>query len=87
MLTPERSIAVDRRTWYFGLPFWIVGGPEKGRLMMGQDTGGAIRGAVRADYFAGYGQKAGEKAGRMNFPLAMWLLLPKGVTPETALRR
>jgi membrane-bound lytic murein transglycosylase A len=87
VLTPERSIAVDRRTWYFGLPFWIVGGPEKGRLMMGQDTGGAIRGAVRADYFAGYGQKAGEKAGRMNFPLAMWLLLPKGVTPETALRR
>jgi membrane-bound lytic murein transglycosylase A len=87
VLTTERSIAVDRRTWYFGLPYWIVAGPEKGRLMMGQDTGGAIRGAVRADYFAGYGHKAGEKAGRMNHPLAMWLLLPKGVAPELALRR
>lgn len=87
VLTPERSIAVDRRTWYFGLPFWVVAGPESGRLMMGQDTGGAIRGPVRADWFAGYGHDAGEKAGRMNFPLAMWLLLPKGVAPETALRR
>lgn len=87
VLTTERSIAVDRRTWYFGLPYWIVAGPEKGRLMMGQDTGGAIRGAVRADFFAGYGHKAGEKAGRMNHPLAMWLLLPKGVAPELALRR
>lgn len=87
VLTPERSMAVDRRTWYFGLPFWIVAGPEKGRLMMGQDTGGAIRGAVRGDYFTGYGFDAGQKAGRMNFPLAMWLLLPKGTPPETALRR
>jgi len=87
VLTPERSIAVDRRTWYFGMPFWIVAGPEKGRLMMGQDTGGAIRGAVRADYFAGHGDAAGDKAGTMNYPLAMWLLLPKGADPAKALRQ
>ncbi len=33
------------------------------RLMMGQDTGGAIRGAVRADFFYGFGYDAMEKAG------------------------
>ncbi|WP_417518931.1 murein transglycosylase A [Minwuia sp.] len=86
VLTPDRSIAIDRRTWYFGLPFWIDAGPDMQRLMMGQDTGGAIRGAVRADYFTGPGDAAGERAGTMNDPLEMWLLLPSGVPPETALR-
>ncbi|WP_416899608.1 MAG: murein transglycosylase A [Minwuia sp.] len=87
VLTPERSIAIDRRLWYFGLPFWIDGGrPDLQRLMMGQDTGGAIRGAARADYFAGPGDAAGDKAGAMNEPLGLWVLLPDGVPPETALR-
>ncbi len=86
VLTPERSIAIDRHLWYFGLPFWIDAGPDLQRLTMGQDTGGAIRGAVRADLFLGPGDQAGERAGRLNAPLDMWLLLPKGLAPELALR-
>ncbi|PJK27754.1 murein transglycosylase A [Minwuia thermotolerans] len=91
VVTPERSIAIDRRLWYFGLPFWIEApGVESEaairRLVMGQDTGGAIRGPVRADLFLGPGDEAGERAGRLNRPLAMWLLLPRGVDPTLALR-
>ena len=91
VVTPERSIAIDRRLWYFGLPFWIDAAGAEGeqpvrRLAMGQDTGGAIRGPVRADLFLGPGDEAGERAGRLNRPLDMWLLLPEGVDPTLALR-
>jgi membrane-bound lytic murein transglycosylase A len=51
------------------------------RLMLAQDTGGAIRGAVRADFFWGYGDEAGREAGRMKQPLRMWVLLPNGMQP------
>ena len=47
------------------------------RLVMAQDTGGAIRGAVRADYFWGFGPNAGREAGRMLQDGRMWLLWPK----------
>jgi membrane-bound lytic murein transglycosylase A len=86
VLTPERSIAVDRRLWHFGLPFWIDAGPDLRRLTVGQDTGGAIRGPARADLFLGPGEAAGERAGRMNEPLALWLLLPADADPAVALR-
>ena len=33
------------------------------RLMMAQDTGGAIRGAVRADFFYGFGSEAARQGG------------------------
>jgi membrane-bound lytic murein transglycosylase A len=49
------------------------------RLMMAQDTGGAIRNAVRADYFWGFGADAGEKAGKMKQRGMMWVLLPKAM--------
>ena len=87
VLTAERSIAVDRRTWLFGLPFWIDAGEGMRKLTVGQDTGGAIRGPARADYFAGTGDAAGDLAGGLNRKLTMYLLLPNGVDPETALRR
>ena len=47
------------------------------RLMMAQDTGGAIRGAVRADFFYGFGSEAGDKAGRMKQRGQVWVLMPK----------
>ena len=47
------------------------------RLMLAQDTGGAIRGAVRADFFWGFGDEAGREAGRMRQEGRMWLLWPK----------
>jgi hypothetical protein len=33
------------------------------RLVVAQDTGGAIRGVVRADYFWGFGDEAEDRAG------------------------
>jgi membrane-bound lytic murein transglycosylase A len=48
------------------------------RLVMAQDTGGAIRGPVRADLFWGFGASAGELAGRMKQEGQMWLLWPNG---------
>jgi membrane-bound lytic murein transglycosylase A len=49
------------------------------RLVLAQDTGGAIRGPVRADFFWGFGDAAGREAGRMRQEGRMWLLWPKGV--------
>ncbi|MEP0068375.1 MltA domain-containing protein [Pyruvatibacter sp.] len=87
LLTPHRSIAVDRKHHALGLPFWFElpdpsgaspDGPIR-RLMMAQDTGGAIRGPVRADYFAGVGDAAGEIAGQMQDRGSLTMLLPHAV--------
>ena len=51
---------------------------EFNRVVMAQDTGGAIKGSVRADMFMGYGEEAKEVAGRLKAPLKLWILLPKG---------
>ena len=82
-LTPRRSIAIDPRFVPLGAPVFIATtwpntSRPLNRLMMGQDTGGAIRGAVRADFFWGYGEAAGQEAGRMKQRLRMWVLLPQG---------
>jgi membrane-bound lytic murein transglycosylase A len=50
--------------------------------MLGQDTGGAIRGAVRADFFWGFGEDAAREAGRMKQALKMWVLLPNSFRPQ-----
>jgi membrane-bound lytic murein transglycosylase A len=81
-LTPERSIAIDAQFITLGVPVFLsTTYPNSGRalqrLMMAQDTGGAIRNAVRADFFWGLGDAAGELAGRMKQRGAMWVLLPK----------
>jgi membrane-bound lytic murein transglycosylase A len=54
------------------------------RLMVAQDTGGAIRGPVRGDVFWGPGDLAAEIAGLMKHPGRLWLLLPKDVDPTPA---
>lgn len=81
-LTPERSVAVDPRYIPLGAPVflattWPNSDRPLNRLMMAQDTGGAINGPVRADFFWGMGDAAGIEAGRMKQPLRMWVLLPK----------
>ena len=48
------------------------------RLVIAQDTGGAINGPIRADYFWGEGEEAGKKAGAMKQTGNIWVLLPKG---------
>src|SRR6185436_19715166 len=69
-LTPRRSIAVDPRFIPLGAPVFIATTwPNTtrplNRLMLAQDTGGAIRGPVRGDFFWGYGEAAAREAGRM----------------------
>ena len=81
-LTPGRSVAVDPRTTPLGFPVFISTegqgiGTRLNRLVLAQDTGGAIRGPVRADYFWGFGPGAGELASHMKENGRMWLLLPK----------
>lgn len=80
-LTPERSIAVDPRHTPLGAPVWLAttrpNSPEiLNRLMLAQDTGGAIRGPVRADFYWGTGPEAGSLAGKMKQRGTMWVLLP-----------
>ncbi len=81
-LTEGRSIAVDPRVIPLGAPVflattWPLSERPLQRLMMAQDTGGAIRGAVRADFFWGFGSAAGTQAGRMRQNGRMWVLLPR----------
>ena len=54
------------------------------RLMLAQDTGGAIKGGVRADFYWGAGDIAGQRAGAMKQPGKIWVLLPKGFLPTPA---
>ena len=81
-LTAERSIAIDPTMLPLGAPIFLATTESNSdvpmqRLVMGQDTGGAIRGAVRADFFFGFGYDAMEKAGRMKQRGQLWVLLPK----------
>jgi membrane-bound lytic murein transglycosylase A len=85
-LTAERSIAVDPRVIPLGVPVylattWPNTADPLQRLMVAQDTGGAIAGGVRADFFWGFGDPAGQQAGKMRQGGRMWVLLPKGYTP------
>lgn len=77
-ITPHRSIAVDPDHTPLGAPVWIEkdgAGPIR-RLMIAQDTGGAIQGAQRADIFYGFGDEAGDAAGVIRDPGRMMVLLP-----------
>lgn len=87
-LTPGRSVAVDRESIPLGTPVWLdttlpqpwSSTPPQPqamqRLVMAQDTGGAIVGAVRADFFWGWGDEALAQAGRTKQPLSVWVLWP-----------
>lgn len=86
-LTPERSLAVDRRLLPLGLPVWLDTTEPDGttfrRLMVAQDTGGAIRGAVRADVFWGPGARAADRAGKMKSAGRYWFLIPRRAKPTS----
>ncbi len=77
-ITTLRSLAVDPAFTPLGAPVWIekAGGAPLRRLMVAQDTGGAIKGAQRADIFYGTGKQAGEDAGTVKDGGRMVLLLP-----------
>ena len=78
------SIAVDPKFVPLGAPVFLattypLSAQPLERLVMAQDTGGAIRGALRADFFWGSGAEAGELAGRMRQAARLWVLWPRGV--------
>lgn len=86
-LTAERSIAIDPRSVPLGSPVFLAttrpnSAVPLNRLVMAQDTGGAIKGGVRADFFWGFGKEAGDQAGRMKQSGRMWILLPTELAPK-----
>ena len=92
VLTPGYSLAVDRRWVPIGTPIWLnTTRPDPlndhqivlQRLMIAQDTGGAIRGEVRGDVFWGAGERATAIAGKMKNLGYYWLLLPKRGTSRS----
>lgn len=88
-LTPGASLAVDRSLHALGVPVWVEAtapdadaakpDSEFHRLLVMQDTGGAIKGAVRGDVYWGFGEEAGAIAGRMKNKGHMTILLPKEI--------
>lgn len=87
-LTPHRSLAVDWRFIPYGTPVYLqttlpatAYNPLQplNRLMVAQDTGGAIRGPVRGDVFYGPGVEAEALAGVMKQQGTYALLLPSGL--------
>ena len=96
VLTLGRSLAVDRSFIPLGVPLWLDAAPPHAaatkpallrRLVIAQDTGGAIRGPVRGDLFWGAGAAAAERAGRMRATGRYWLLVPRQVAPASTPRR
>ncbi len=86
-LTAEASLAVDASAHPLGAPIWLETTVPLSdetetpfhRLLIAQDTGGAIRGAVRGDIYWGVGEEAGEVAGRMRSSGKMAVLVPRAV--------
>jgi len=92
-LTPGRSLAVDRRYLPLSAPIWLTthdpldAAKPFQRLMVAQDTGGAIRGVVRGDIFFGPGDRAAKRAGNMKRSGRYFILLPLSVVPAQAANR
>ncbi|MDR3423529.1 MAG: murein transglycosylase A [Alphaproteobacteria bacterium] len=80
-LTPLRSLAVDPQYLPLGTPVWLDTTDGQGavlqRLMIAQDTGGAIKGPVRGDVYWGTGVSAAAQAGAMQSRGRYYVLLPK----------
>ncbi len=81
-LLAKQAIAVDKRYIPLGAPVFLSttypnSSHPLNKLVMAQDTGGAIKGGVRADFYWGAGQQAGTSAGSMKQSGKMWVLLPK----------
>lgn len=80
VLTPERSVAVDRAFIPLGSLLALKSESPQYKVekfVFAQDTGGAIKGPNRADMFMGYGQRAKWVAGELKAPLEVWIMEPK----------
>lgn len=85
-LTAGASLAVDNRIHPLGAPLFVtttIPGKPSARpmrkLLIAQDTGGAIRGAVRGDVYWGTGANAEYLAGAMKSQGQLYVLLPNKV--------
>ncbi|MDD5157220.1 MltA domain-containing protein [Sulfurimonas sp.] len=86
ILTPSRSVAVDPKYIPLGSMLYLQAKTNKtilNRVVMAQDTGGAIKGRARADLFLGYGAEAEAEAGDLKAPLGLWIFLPKSSKEES----
>jgi membrane-bound lytic murein transglycosylase A len=90
-LTAARSIAVDRKIHTYGMPVFVNAllpivseKPDTWfrRLMIAQDTGGAIVGPARADIYLGAGTEAERAAGRFKNNGQFVLLIPNELDPD-----
>lgn len=85
VLTAKRSLAIDHGKLPYGFPVYISidyadeNGRKLDRLVMAQDTGGAIKGAVRGDVYWGSGATAEKMAGPMKAKGKYYFLIPKSV--------
>lgn len=84
------ALAVDTAYHAYGVPIFVsafnprISASENtvlNRLVIAQDTGGAIKGPIRGDYYWGTGVDAGISAGRINHDVNFWALLPKTLEP------
>jgi membrane-bound lytic murein transglycosylase A len=86
-LTPAASLAIDERFHPFGAPVYVATTvpdpnstkPDRSfqRLLIAQDTGGAIKGPARGDIFFGAGTDAEAIAGRLNAHGQLFVFVPK----------
>ncbi len=86
-LTPGRSLAVDHKYLPYGAPVWLdttdpTNGAPLRRLLVAQDTGGAISGMVRGDLFWGSGPAARAGAGAMKQQGKYYVLVPRTLLPS-----
>jgi membrane-bound lytic murein transglycosylase A len=90
-LEPNGSMAVDTAYHAYGVPIFVAADAPRvaltvdktlRRLLIAQDTGGAIKGPLRGDLYWGTGPEAGLRAGRINHDTQFWVLLPKGLNPN-----
>lgn len=94
-LTPGRSLAVDRSHIPLGAPLWLntyqemaadngemIKKPNLKRLVVAQDTGGAIKGKIRGDVYWGIGDAAELKAGPMKDRGTYHILVPIQVAQQ-----
>ncbi|KTD38848.1 membrane-bound lytic murein transglycosylase (MltA) family protein [Legionella nautarum] len=87
-LTPGYSLAIDKRWIPLGSPLWLSTKKPLSqnnrlkdfqRLMIAQDTGGAIRGLMRGDVYWGSGKQASFLGENMKNEGRYWLFLPKHI--------
>jgi membrane-bound lytic murein transglycosylase A len=93
-LTPAASLAVDAHLHPLGAPVYVVATkpdadparPDQAfaKLLVAQDTGGAIRGPVRGDVFWGFGAQPEAIAGRMKSRGRFYVFVPKPVAATLA---